>query len=414
MWNVTWTNELRFVVALALGFLIGLERESEGVRRGKIVLTGVRTYSIISMYGFGCGWLHKIGVVAALPVGIASLAALIAIEYVVKSSEGHSGWTSEISALVTFVVGALALLADVWVAMALGVISTILLSEKAELEVFVERLDRAEFLAVLRFLLITFIILPALPDREFTQFDLNPVRIWRVVILVSTIGFTGYLLSKRLGDRVGLWLSGVLGGVVSSTAVAVAMGKTARDAPQRSRAAMQAAVLAGSVMYIRILVLVWILRPGIVGVLGWRLVTLAIVGTALSMTKTQPEEQPEPSPKTTLQNPFEIRPALVFAALFMLLTVVTSLIREAFGKAGLLALSVVVGVADVDPFILSLARTTAVEGAVVVPAILIACMSNTVAKGVYFGALARSVRGPAARRYALWAVAHLPLAFLAV
>ena len=414
MWDLTWTHELRFVVALALGFLIGLERESEGARRGRKVLTGVRTYSIISIYGFGCGWLHTIGVAGALPVGMASIVVLVAIEYVIKFSEGHSGWTSEVSALVAFVVGALALLADVWVAMALGVIGTILLSEKAEIETFVERLDRAEFLAVLRFLLIAFIILPALPDREFTRFGLNPVGIWRIVILVSTIGFTGYVLGKHLGTRMGFRLAGLLGGVVSSTAVAVAMGRAARDAPERSRAAMQAAILAGSVMYARILALIWILRPGIVGVLGWRLAALAAVGVTLAMAKTEPVQPAETAPTASLRNPFEIRPALVFAALFVLLTIVTGMIRDALGNPGLLGLSAVVGVADVDPFILSLARSASVETAVAVPAILIACMSNTIAKGVYFGALASSVRGAVAWRYALWAAAHLPLAFIPV
>ena len=204
-----WTFELRFAVALALGFLIGLERESASSERKFQYFAGVRTYTLISLYGFGCAWLNHVNITLALPIGMVSVAALAVVGYLAKLKDGRIGSTSEVAALLTFIIGALTVLTDVWVAMSLAIISTILLSEKAGLENFVERLDKSEFLAVLKFLLVTVIILPVLPNNDYSQFKLNPTRIWQIVIMVSTIGFVGYFLSKKFGSKLGLWLSGL-------------------------------------------------------------------------------------------------------------------------------------------------------------------------------------------------------------
>ena len=407
-----WTTGLRFVVALGLGFLVGLEREGIRFERNRLFFGGVRTFPILSLYGFACAWLHTLGISLAIPVGLLSVAVLASIAYIEKIKTGWLGVTSEVSALLTFVVGALALLSDVRVAMALGVVNTLLLSEKATLEHYVERLDRVEFLAIVKFLLVTMIIYPALPDRAFTAYDLNPARIWRIVIMVSAVGFVGYYLIKRLGSRVGLWASGFLGGIVSSTAVSIAAGRIARETPARAATALQASLVASSVMYLRILVLIAIISPAVALVLGWRLVALAAVGFGLAAWQARRETTPFSADVTSLQNPFEIKTALLFAALFVALTVLTGLARDRFGHAGLLALAGVVGVVDVDPFILSLVQPPHDPSTLMVRAIVIAVMSNTIAKGIYFGGLARSVRAPAARCYGAWALLHIPLLVL--
>jgi uncharacterized membrane protein (DUF4010 family) len=403
-----WTFELRFVVALALGFLVGLERETAGVERKIHVLAGVRTYTLISLYGFGCGWLSRINIGLALPVGMLSIVALVLVEYLSKVKEGRTGWTSEVAALLTFIVGALTLLTDIWVPMALGIISTILLSEKTEIEKHVERLDKSEFLAVLKFLLVTVIILPVLPNQEYTPFKLNPTRIWQIVIMVSTIGFVGYFLTKKFGSKVGLWLSGLLGGIVSSTAVSIAAGRMAQHTPERSGSALQASLLASSVMYLRILVLIRIINPAFVPPLWWKLILLAAIGVALSLRVPKQSVSSEAIAVTSLQNPFEIRPAVLFGGLFVILTVMTVLVKNAFGDAGLLGLSAIVGVTDIDPFILSLVHSAAPVTGVMISAIIIAMMSNTIGKGIYFGVLAKEVRKDAFWRYGLWTALHVP------
>jgi len=406
-----WTPELRFLVALALGFLVGLERESMKIEEQKMVFGGVRTHPIISLMGFGCAWFYKIGLTAMLPVGLLSIATLTAIAYIAKIKTGRFGSTTEISALLTFVTGALALLVDVWIAMAIGVVNTILLSEKAALESYVERLSKVEFLATVKFLLVTVIILPVLPDQEYTQFKLNPTRIWQIVILVSTIGFVGYFLSKKFGHDLGLWLSGILGGIVSSTALTVAVGRIARQSPERAGGALQAALLGSSVMYLRILVLVWVINAGIVPMLWWRLILLWLVGVILAIRYRRLSKVVDHESLPTLQNPFEIRPAMMFALLFVVLSVVTGLVRENLGDRGLLALSAVVGASDIDPFILSMVHNTSQYSRIIVAAIIMAMMSNTIAKGIYFGVLSKTTRKETVVSYAIWAGLHVPLLF---
>ena len=404
-----WTPELRFLVALALGFLVGLERESTKIEEQKMVFGGVRTHPIISLLGFGCAWFYKIGAVLMLPVGLLSIAALTSIAYIAKIKVERYGTTSEISALLTFVTGALALLVDVWVAMALGVVNTILLSEKSALESYVERLNKVEFLATIKFLLVTVIILPVLPDQEFTSFKLNPATIWKLVILVSTIGFVGYFLSKKFGQKVGMWLSGALGGVISSTALTIAVGRIARKNPRQAVEALQAAVLAGSVMNLRILVLIWLINASLVPALAWRLVLLFFIGVVLSVRILWRSKSDYQDSVPTLHNPFEIRPAMEFAALFVILSVVTGIVQRSVGDAGVLGLAGIVGVTDIDPFILSLVHGANALSGIIVPAIIIAMLSNTIAKGVYFTVLSPTTRKETAITYSIWALLHVPL-----
>jgi uncharacterized membrane protein (DUF4010 family) len=407
-----WTFELRFIVALALGFLIGLERESAGTDRKGRFFAGVRTFTLISLFGFGCGWLQHLNVSFALPAGLIVIGALVLTEYIGKLKDGRFGGTSEIATLLTFIIGALALLTDVWVSIALGIISTLLLSEKSEFEQFVDKLNKLEFLAVLKFLLITIIIFPALPNKDYTQFNLNPAHIWQIVIMVSTIGFVGYFLMKRLGDKLGLWLSGLLGGLVSSTAVCIAVGRIAEKDPAQGKNALQASILACSIMYLRILVIVWIVNNSIIYLLWWKLVFLSLIGFILAFTIKFKNPQPVEHSDSTIQNPFEIKPAIIFAALFVLLTIVTVWVKNFFGSIGLLFLSAIVGVTDIDPFILSLINGVAHIEPVIVSAIIIAMMSNTIIKVVYFTVQTKQQKKTAYIHYGIWALLHIPLVFL--
>lgn len=406
---IEWTPQLRFIVALALGFLVGLERESNKSKNKKIILGGIRTYPIISMIGFGCAWLFQLGVTFILPVGLLSITALSVISYYTKVQIEKFGATSEITALLTFIVGALALLVDIWAAMALGIINTVLLSEKANLEEFVDNTDRAEFLAVIKFLLVTIIILPILPDQNFTKYELNPSNVWKVVIIVSTIGFIGYFLAKRFGNKFGLWLSGLLGGIVSSTAVTVAYGRMAQKKLSIGGSALRGVVVASSIMYARIFILILIINPMLIKSKWWEYLLLVIVGIGLSLYHSQPEILSEKSEKElqNLQNPFEIKPAVVFAFLFLLLSIVTKLVIEYFGQQGLLSLAVIVGLTDITPFILSIIQPNNFEINFITSAILLATMSNTIMKGIYFGYLVPHLRKEATIRFGILSFTNL-------
>jgi len=409
MTDLTMPFELRFFIALGLSFLIGLERERSGMITKGRVFAGVRTYSLIGVFGFGCAWLYRVNVVWILPIGLISMTALALVGYLAKLKQGHVGWTSEVAALLTFIIGALCLLGEIWVPLALGIIATFLLSEKSQIEHYVESLDKAEFLAVIKFLLVTLIILPVLPNTPYTQFNLNPRHIWQIVVLVSSIGFAGYFLSKKFGDKIGLWLSGILGGIVSSTAVSITTGRVAQKSPEQSGNALRAAILASSVMYLRILALIWFIKPDFVPHIWAKLVILSVIGIGFSLFIPHHNGSPDKPVVKAPSNPFEIKPALIFASLFVILTVITVMIQKLYGDSGLLVLAGITGVSDIDPFILSLINNAADFQKILISAIIISMMSNTVMKGIYFGYLAREVRFQVAWRHGLWALLHLPV-----
>jgi uncharacterized membrane protein (DUF4010 family) len=363
------------------------------------------------LFGFGCAWLFRLNIEFIIPVGIIVIGGMVLASYLAKQKSGAVGWTSEIAALLTFIVGVLSLLADIWIPMSLGIFTTLLLSEKAELEQYIERLDKSEFLAVIKFLIVTIIILPALPDKSYTKYNLNPYHIWQIVILVSSIGFVGYFLMKKFGDKVGLWLSGLLGGIVSSTAVSIAMGNIAKKDDTKAKVAFQATILASSVMYLRILVIIYLLNQVIAYQLWWKLILLFLVGLLLAMLMRTKNNDVRSSPISTVQNPFEIKPAFIFASLFVLLSIVTIWVQQFFGSSGLLVLSAIVGVTDIDPFILSIINKQPVES-IIYSAIIISMMSNTIVKGFYFGFLARGLRKQVILYFALWVVVHILLLFI--
>lgn len=412
MYLIEWNDQLRFLVALALGFLIGLERESRSGTAASKLTAGVRTYTLISLFGFGCAWLYRINVEFIIPVGIVVIGGMILASYLAKQKSGAVGWTSEIAVLITFITGVLALLADIWIPLTLGVTATLLLSEKAELERYIEKLDKSEFLAVIKFLIVTIIILPALPDKDYTQFKLNPYKIWQIVILVSSIGFVGYFLMKKFGFKAGLWLSGLLGGIASSTAVSIAMGNIAKKNEPLSGRAFQAVILASSVMYLRILVIIYLLNSVLAFGIWWKLVILFIVGILLALFTHSNHTESTGDRITTIQNPFEIKPAVLFAFLFILLSIATIWVQQFFGSTGLMTLSMIVGVTDIDPFIVSIINNQIVAERVIYSAILISMMSNTIVKAFYFGFLVKSLRKRISIIFAFWVVIHFIMIFI--
>ena len=407
-----WTLGLRFLVALAMGFLIGLERESGRKEHSKFFFGGVRTFPIVAVFGFSCAWLSSNGVPWLVPVGLVAVAALAVVAYLEKIQAGRLGATSEVSALLTYVVGVLALMADVRLPIAIGVINTILLSEKSVLEGYVERLDRTDFLATLKFLLVTVVIYPALPNINYTAFNLNPARIWQIVVMVSAIGFVGYILSRKLGARLGLPLAGFLGGIASSTAVSVATGRLAKENPGQVNAALQASLLASSVMYVRLIVLIAIFGGGSILAFDWRLGLLCASGLLLALTVRRGAPVGGASGEViTLQNPVEIRVAVLFAFLFVGLKVATGLAVKYLGQGGVFGLGAVSGLVDVDPFVLSLVQG-ALSGRLMVQALLVAVMVNTLVKGVYFASLSRGNWAGVMWRYGVWALCHVPLMWI--
>ena len=376
----------QIALVLALSFLMGLEREEHKLKPGQYVAAGVRTFPLIALVGY---MLVALSPQSMMPVtaGLLAVTAFLVVSYVHKLAERNSGFTSEMAALAAYLVGALVGHHDYWIAVTIAITDVLLLSAKAQLAGLVQRLGEDELVTFVRFLLLSAVILPILPNRPFTQFEINPFRTWLVVVVVSGLSYASYLLQCKYREHNSLLLSALLGGAYSSTITTIALAR--RSAGQvHSRLYAGAIVLASAMMYVRLGVLVYVFNP----VLGVRVVpTLAglallagLVGAVL-WRGGQSDAKPRAPDAANHRNPLELSTAFIFGGLFVALSVATRLVSLYLGDTGVYTLAVVMGVTDIDPFILGLVQyaghVTTLGAAAL--AIIIATGSNNIVKGIY-------------------------------
>ena len=377
-----------FVLTLVLALLIGLEREEHE----PLGLGGVRTFPIIGLGGF---LLVTAFPATAVPfsAGLVVLGALVALSYWGGLRAGESGITTESVALLTFALGGAAAQGLYWISIAAGVVAVILLQEKTRLETLAINLPQNELRIAVRFLLLVGVILPAVPNRSFTAYEVNPFTICLVVVAVSGISYLSYLLQRFWRREGGLFLTGILGGAYSSTATTVALARSARQAIQPGAAYTGAIVAATGMMYFRLWVLVALFAPELARHLTAVFLPLgvaAIGGAVLFGRHRTADAPPAEAPaggdrRRATANPLELSSALTFAGLFLIVLVVTRFVAGSFGGTGLLVLAAIMGAADVDPFILGLTQHAAgtTAAALAALAVVVASASNNVMKGLY-------------------------------
>ncbi len=385
----------RFGVALFIGVLAGLQREYASdqyeaqTNRPQIMFAGVRTFSLLGLGGCAAAYTADLLGSSWAFVGIFLIfGLLIAVAYYVTASRGDVGLTTEVSALVIFLAGALCFWDELALAVAIGVVTTGLLSLKLELHRFAERLTREDILAALKFAVITAIILPILPNEPLgpPPFDvLNPYKIWLMVVFISGINFLGYVLVKIVGSGKGIGLTGLLGGLASSTATTLSFTQRSHEAPNLAKPFALAIILAWTVMFGRVIVEVAVVNTPLLNLLlfpmlGTGAVALIYAGILYFMQHTS-----EKGEAVTLSNPFELRPAITFGLLYAVILLLSRVADLYLGDAGVYISAIISGVADVDAITLSMAQLSndgslAMETAA--RAIVLATMSNTVVKGV--------------------------------
>ena len=398
----------RLAVAVGLGLLMGLEREWAH-RDEETTFGGVRTFPLIALSGAAAAYAAT---VLALPglvlVSFAGVGGLIAVSYMTSSSRGKLGMTTEISALLTFVVGALCSAGHVSVAVAVGVVAMLLLALKDTLHGLVTRIEARDIEATLRFSLITAIVLPLLPDQNYgpQPFDvLNPFKVWLMVVLIAGLNFAGYLLVKILGTEHGFGLTGLLGGLVSSTALTLGFAQRSKEAPGQSAALALGIVVAWTVMFARVVAEVAVVRPALVASVLPMSATLAVagLGAAAWLQQARRGTRAGTAALDTAKNPLELGGAIRFGLLYALITLGARAAQVYAGDAGLYAAGALAGMSDVDAITLSmanLARNDPGSADVAARTIGIAVLSNTAVKcGMVF-----ALGAPALRR------AMLPIA----
>jgi uncharacterized membrane protein (DUF4010 family) len=296
------------------------------------------------------------------------------------------GVTTEISGLGTYLLGALVYQGHYWIAATIAVISLLLLELKEGLEGLSKRIAPQEILTLTKFLLLTAVILPILPNTDFTQYRINPFKTWLVVVAVSGISYGSYVLLSLTRQKSGVILSAVLGGAYSSTATTVALAKRSVQG-QQPHLFSGAILLASAMMYVRLTVLLMFFSRSLLVMLAAPLMILACLAGLAGWLWSRVPSGGSARTKREFQprNPLELRAAVLFAALFLAVLVVTRVAVTRYGNAGIYSLAALVGLMDVDPFILGMTQSA---GALATPSlaasgILIAASSNNMMKGIY-------------------------------
>ncbi|MCB9879265.1 MAG: MgtC/SapB family protein [Planctomycetes bacterium] len=384
-----------FGTALLIGVLIGIDREQQKGARG----IGLRSFALLALLGAGAGFLDaSSGSSWLLPTVLLGVVAIVATAYVADARRATKrvGITTELAAIATCVLGALVTTGHVELGVGLGVTTAALLAYKEPMHALAGKLGRAEVLAGLRFLLATFIVLPLLPDRAIDPWDaVNPHRLWLLVLLISGLSLIGYVAGRWLGPRRGILLTAVTGGLVSSTAVTLALARQSRDRGAPTRHLAAGALLAWAVMWLRVVVL-----TAIVGAVVTPRVWLPCAAMAAACAivaavylRLGPHDDAEAS-EVPLKNPFSLWAATQVGLLFAVVQLLMALAQDYMPTAGSYTVAVLAGTTDVDAVALSMAgraREELAEPHVAAVATMLAGFSNTLAKAIVASVVGRGL-----------------------
>jgi uncharacterized membrane protein (DUF4010 family) len=373
-------------VALAIGLLFGVQRERTQAASGHRGLAGARTFPLVSLLG-AMSVLATGGTPSWLTaVAFVGVAALSTAGYVRQSRDSDAvGLTTEVLLLLAFVLGAAAAAGLREAATIVGAASLVLVAMKERLHGFAGRLTQEDESAFLKFVAVALLVVPLLPDRDLGPFDaINPHDIGRMAVLVAGISFLGFVAVKTVGVGRGLLVTGLLGGLVSTTATTAAFARRSRESPELSARLVSATLAACAVLYPRVVVITAIVSPGFALRLAPLLAPMAMM-TVVAALPGFLSARRHAQAEVPLKNPFELAPAIWFALLYGGVVLVSRAARAWFGSAGLYVAGGLAGLTDMDAISLSMARIFGTAGATDVSAplvrtVIIAAVANAIVK----------------------------------
>ncbi|HMA40802.1 MAG TPA: MgtC/SapB family protein [Gemmatimonadales bacterium] len=388
MIDLTFDVEIagRLGVAALAGLAVGIEREWSGHASGpEARFAGARTFLLLGTLGGIAGWLvtGDLLVLAALILGGAM--ALTVAAYVAAARPGGPAvdGTTEVAALTVLALGTISGLGFPLVTSASVAIMVLALVEKTRIQELIGRIGQREISAALQFAVLALVILPLLPAGPYGPFDsIRPRALWMVVLLFSGLNFLGYLARRAVGETRGLGLTGLLGGLVSSTAVTWSFARQSRREPALSRALAQGVLAACTVLLLRVPILTTILNPPVTWALWRYLLPPLLVGAALVILALR-HSSPDAEHTQAQQSPLGLWSALKMAAAFQVVLTAIPFVRELWGTPGVLASAALVGLTDTDAITLSMCRMAGPDGAgaaLAAEAVTVAMLSNTVLK----------------------------------
>ncbi|HSR69385.1 MAG TPA: MgtC/SapB family protein [Acidobacteriota bacterium] len=393
------TDFVPYAVALALGLLVGMQRE-----RSKNEVAGVRTFALITVLGTLAAHLSQTFGGWVLASAWIALAAMIGVGNVARIAQDDTdpGITTELAALVMFGVGAALKVELTPLALAVGGLVTVLLYWKRPLHDVVKRIGDREFRAVMNFTLLALVILPVLPNRDYGPFQvLNPFQIWLMVVLIVGISVAAYMVYRLLGARSGTLVTGILGGLISSTATTVSYARRSRDLEGSAKVAAAVIMIASTVVFGRVLFEVAVVAPSVFPRIAGPLAAMIVIMALITLPSLFGLRKQEAGLAEQEGDPAQIGTAIVFGALYALVLLAVAASKAYFGEGALYLVAGISGLTDMDAITLStaqLVRAEQLDASTGWRVILVASMANLVFK---FGAVAALSKARLRRRIAV-------------
>jgi uncharacterized membrane protein (DUF4010 family) len=369
-------------ISLLIGLLIGVERESRK-KIGAHSFAGIRTFPMVSLFGFLSALIASITEMYVYVSMFLIFGLLISISYYFSAKEGRPGGTTEISTILVFILGSLVFWDYLLLSVAISVVMLIFLTLKSEFRAFAGKIEQEDFFAAIKFAIITVIVLPLLPDRTYLLLDVfNPRKIWYMVVLIAGISFIGYVLFKLIGSKKGIQILSILGGLASSTALTLSFTSRSKEVEALSRNFAAGIILASTIMFPRVLLIIFVLNTELGNELILPVVIFTITGIATSYWLWRKDALTEIN-EVKLTNPFKLLFAIKFGLLFAVILFISKAAQVYLGNQGTYFMSFFSGLADVDAISLSITElvgnTLSIK--VAVYSILLAFLANTIVKG---------------------------------
>ena len=380
----------RFGVALLIGALLGLEREFFQQKDDSPSFAGIRTFSLIALLGAVTAFLYPEFGIIPMSISLAGLIIFTSIGFIATQLQEKrgTGITTEVAAVLTFLFGAITMSDHIDIAISLSVITSILLAAKGRLHQGIRRMSSKDIYMTLQFALLTAVILPILPNRPIDPWELlNPFQIWLMVVLVSGIGFSGYVLIKFLGPLRGLNIMGILGGLASSTATTISFSSASKENPKLSSNYARVVILASTIMFPRVLFIIMIVYPPLVPTVSIPYTAMLITGFIIVYFL---QKKSKISKKVTkrilkLHHPLSLSTAVKFGIAFAIVIVIIQVALNSFGVSGVYLTSIIAGLTEMDAITLSvsnLAKNSQIQNQTAGIAILLATIMNTISKAL--------------------------------
>ncbi|MCU0387613.1 MAG: MgtC/SapB family protein [Chitinophagaceae bacterium] len=375
---------IRLFVALGIGLVIGLERQRDALKENAESFAGIRTFAFTALLGYLGAILYFLFSPVVYLIILLAVAILAGLSYFIVAQKGDVGATTEMTFLLTFLLGSFCLLGYLTISLVIMVVIIVLLSYKVQMRSIAGKITVEEWYAFIRFVILALLIFPFLPNKNYGPYNnLNPHEIGWVILLTSGLGFVGHLLIKFLGSRRGILLSGIFGGLVSSTAVTWIFARKSRDMPQDVQNCSIAILAASSIMFLRILLWTFIFNKSLMLqlLLPVSIIFLSAICFPVYLYYTTRKESASVS-HVTNRNPLDLQGAFTFGIIYVIIILIVSYAHENMGDKGMVISSAIAGFSDIDAITITLSKLTgsSIESRLGIQSIIIAAITNTMVK----------------------------------